>query len=261
MASRSALFPALLKHWRTKSGLSQLDLAIASDVSARHISFLETGRSEPSSEMVLRLSAALSVPLRHVNAMLSAAGFEPAYPEGDIAALPAEAKHALELMKAHHDPYPLVIIDAAYNLVDLNLGAQTLFKAFFPALDFEHLPNLAEFTFDPNGARPFISNFDEVGRELLWRMQREVLSAPDNTRLRRALDNVLAMPTVNKDWRKADLSEPSSPTVGIHFRAGAHELRFVTTVTAFHAPQLVTLDELRIETWYPADVDTKRFFG
>ena len=119
---RAGLFPALLKHWRRQRGLSQLDLALAADVSARHVSFLETGRSTPSAEMVLLLATTLSVPLRQVNAMLRAAGHDPVYDEAD-GPLPAPILEALSLLKQHHEPYPLIVIDHTYRVVDVNKGA------------------------------------------------------------------------------------------------------------------------------------------
>jgi len=251
---RGGLFPALLKHWRGQRGMSQLDLALAADVSSRHVSFLETGRSAPSVEMVLRLAATLDVPLRHVNAMLTAAGHEPVYPEarpGDP--LPAEVSAALRLMKDHHDPFPLVIVDRRYDVVDLNRGALALFSRLLPGASLAPGLNLACLTFDPQAARPAIVNFDEVGRALLWRLQREVLADPDDGPLRNLLDEVLAMSTIGDDWRAADLTVPSSPALVVHLRLGEHDLRFVTMVTAFQAPQAVMIDELRIETWFPSD--------
>lgn len=256
---RAGLFPALLKHWRGQRGLSQLDLALAADVSSRHVSFLETGRSTPSAEMVLRLAAALDVPLRHVNAMLQAAGHDPVYPEpAPGQALPDEIAGALQLMKDHHDPFPLVVIDRAYNVVDLNAGAFAVFGAVVADLEKAGAVglNLARLTFDPNGAQKALVNFDEVGRSLLWRVQREVLTDPDDGPLRDLLDELLAMPTVADDWRDADLTVPSSPALVVHLRAGDRDLRFVTMVTAFQAPQAVLLDELRIETWFPSDAAT-----
>jgi len=253
----AGLFPALLKHWRGKRGLSQLDLALAADVSSKHVSFLETARSVPSAAMVVRLGAALDVPLRHVNAMLAAAGHPPTYPERD-AGLSDEIATAIRMMKNHHDPFPLVVVDRLYNIVDLNGGARRLLATVHPALAaggdgaLDGL-NLARLTFDPDGAHPAIVNFDELGRELLWRIQREVMADPDDGPLQGLLADLLALPTVGDDWRDADLSVPSSPSVILHLRVGAFDLRFLTTVTAFQAPQSVTLDELRIETWYPAD--------
>jgi len=256
----SALFPALLRHWRTRRGLSQLDLALASNVSNRHVSFLETGRSSPSADMVLRLAAALDVPLRHVNAMLEAAGFDAHYPDARAdGALPDEVMHALGMMKRHHEPFPLVVLNRRYDVVDLNAGAMALLSAALGPLDAAAGQlNLARATFDPDGAQPALLNFDEVGRTLLWRLQREVLADPNDAALRTVLDDVLAMPTVPEDWRTPDLSVPSTAALVLRLKVGKQVLSFVTMVTAFQAPQAVALDELRIETWFPNDEQTER---
>lgn len=241
--------PALLKHWRRQRGLSQLDLAIAADVSARHISFVETGRSNPSPEMILRLAAVLGVPLRHVNTMLRAAGHEPVFDE-DEQELPAALGPALALAKEHHEPFPLLVIDRTYRVLDANRAAVALLGALVgDATDL----NLARLTFDPEGAQPLIVNFAEVGRELLWRVQREVLADPDDPDLRALLDDLLGMPTVDPDWHHVDLSVPSDPALVLHLRAGALDLRFLVTMTAFQAPQNVAVEGLRIEAWYPYD--------
>lgn len=252
----SGLFPALLKHWRRQRGLSQLDLALAADVSARHVSFLETGRSQPSADMVLRLCAPLDVPLRQANAMLRAAGHPAAYPEPTaLAAMPPEVARAIDLMKAHQEPFPVMIVDRAYVLMDLNDAARRLLSLVMG--DAEPLgTNMARLTFDPEGAHPAIANFDEVGRALLWRIQREVLADPDHGPLRALFESLAQMPTVGEDWRRADLATPSPPVIPVHIRARDLELRFVTVITAFQAPQTVLLDELRVETWFPADEPT-----
>lgn len=262
---RAGLFPALLKHWRGQRGLSQLDLALAADVSSRHISFLETGRSSPSAAMVLRLCTALGVPLRHANAMLEAAGHEPVFEESSRS-LPAAVVQALAKLKAHQEPYPLIVVDRAYRVRDLNRGAQLLLAALLPGkvprgevepAAWARLQlNLARLTFDPAGAQPHLVNFDEVGRALLWRIQREVLTDPDDGELRALLDELLALPTVAPGWREVDLSIPSDPVLVVHLRHGDVELRFMTLVTAFQAPQNVAVEDLRVEIWLPYDEAT-----
>jgi transcriptional regulator with XRE-family HTH domain len=255
---RAGLFPALLKHWRRQRGLSQLDLALTADVSARHVSFLETGRSRPSAEMVLQLATSLGVPLRQVNAMLRAAGHDAIYDEAEDA-VPASVVEALSLLKAHHEPFPLVVLDRSYGVRDLNRGALVLLGAILgdaavgrAAASADRL-NLARLTFDPDGAQPYLANFDEVGRHLLWRVQREVLADPDDGEMRDLLDDLLAMPTVDPDWRHVDFLVPSDPALVLHLRRDDLDLRFLTMVTAFQAPQNVAVEHLRIETWFPYD--------
>ncbi len=262
---RAGLFPALLKHWRRQRGLSQLDLALTADVSARHLSFLETGRSTPSPEMVVQLATSLTLPLRQVNAMLRAAGHEPIYDESPDA-LSAPVVDALALLKEHHEPYPLVIVDRTYRVLDLNRGALGVLSAILglgapdatvattevAALGL----NLARLTFDPHGAQPSLANFDEVGRQLLWRIQREALDDPDDGEMQALLDDLLAMPTVDPDWRHVDLVEPSDPALVLHLRGHGLDLRFLTMITAFQAPQNVAVEHLRIETWFPYDEAT-----
>lgn len=261
---RAGLFPALLKHWRRQRGLSQLDLALTAGVSARHLSFLETGRSSPSPEMVLQLASSLAVPLRQVNAMLRAAGHDPVYDES-ADSLPAAVTDALHLLKAHHEPFPLVVVDRTYRVLDLNLGAVGVLGAFLgdgppdgsPTPDPADLValglNLARLTFDPHGARPHVANFEDVGRELLWRITREVLADPDDGELQELLDELLAMPTVDPDWRQVDLQVPSDPALILHLRDDELDLRFLTMITSFQAPQNVAVEHLRIETWFPYD--------
>lgn len=261
---RSGLFPALLKHWRRQRGLSQLDLALAADVSARHVSFLETGRSTPSPEMVVQLATSLAVPLRQVNVMLRAAGHDPIYDESDDV-LPAAVTDALALLKAHHEPFPLVVVDRTYRVLDLNAGAIAVMGALLgPEVLADQLDaaasgaplNLARLTFDPSGAQPLVANFDEVGRELLWRIQREVLADPDDGEMQDLLDDLLAMETVAPDWRQVDLMVPSDPALVLHLRSADLDLRFLTMITAFQAPQNVAVEHLRIETWFPYDAAT-----
>jgi transcriptional regulator with XRE-family HTH domain len=259
---RTGLVPALLKQWRSRRGLSQLDLAVAADVSARHISFLETGRSLPSPEMVLLLGSTLGVTLSQVNAMLVAAGHDAVFDESDDG-MPEQVTQAIELLKAHHEPFPLIVVDSAYNVLDLNRAAATVIGAMLglPAPSSPPTPemvaglelNLARLTFDPAGAQPYLANFDDVGRQLLWRIQREVLADPDDGELRALLEELLDMPTVSPHWREADLSVPSDPALVLHLSRGELKLRFLTTVTAFQAPQNVEVERLRIEHWFPYD--------
>jgi hypothetical protein len=207
--------------------------------------------------MVVLLGTALGVPLRQLDAMLRAAGHPPRYADDD-GVLPTTASDAIRLLKAHHEPFPLVVVDRRYQVRDLNDAAARLFLLLLGDSVAEPLGlNLARLTFDEAGARPFVANFADVGRELLWRIQREVLTDPDDGALQELLDELLELPTVDPDWRRVDLSSPSDPALLLHLRAGDIDLRFVTVVTAFQAPQNVALEHLRIETWLPVDAATE----
>lgn len=250
------LFSALLKYWRGKRGQSQLDLSLAADVSTRHISFLETGRGRPSREMVLRLGAALGVPLRHVNTMLTAAGFEEAYPGGGEGELAPVVSRAVGMMMEHHEPYPLLVLNRAYDVIELNDGARRLFSTIVPELADARGLNVARMTFDPAFSTNVISNFQDVGRALLWRLHREALNEPSESPLRKLIGELLEMPTVEPQWREVNLTEAPLPALLLELSLNGVELSFLTTVTVFQAPTSVNLEDLRIETWFPADEAT-----
>ncbi len=254
---RSGLFCALLKHWRGQRGMSQLDLALAADVSARHVSFLETGRSQPSEDMVLQLASALSVPFRHQNEMLLAAGFAALFDEPDArGALPDNIRRALERLKTHHDPFPLVVLDRLYNILDVNRAAAVLMPLLAHDPSAVGQVNGMRALFDERLWQPYIVNYDEVGRHLMWRLQREALQNPADQGLADLVAELFALPTVDDAWRKVDLTRPSEPTLVVHLQKGDLALSFFTTVTAFSAPQNVTVEELRIESYFPHDDHT-----
>ena len=255
---RDTLFPALLRHWRTRRGLSQLDLALVADVSSRHVSFLETGRSRPSPAMVVRLGTALDLPLREVNAMLRSAGHPARYAEGSE--VPGPVAAALELMKTHHEPYPLVVLDRAYGVQDVNVAAVRVLGAALPGLAAGGLDglNLARLTLDPDLGGRAVANHAAVVRDLLWRIQRELLVDPGNEPLRALADELLAAPGVPDDWRSPDPTAPSAPTLDLQLRVGGETWSFVVVLSALLAPLEVALDELRVEQWFPADDTTAR---
>jgi hypothetical protein len=135
------------------------------------------------------------------------------------------------------------------SILGISATDSTMDSSTIAALDV----NLARLTFDPDGAHPHVANFDQVGPQLLRRIQREVLADPDDGEMQALLDDLLAMPTVEADWRQVDLSVPSDPALVLHLRAHDVDLRFLTMVTAFQAPQNVAVEQLRIETWFPYD--------
>ena len=254
----SKLFSALLKYWRGQRGMSQLDLALAADVSARHISFLESGRARPSEDMVLRLMATLSVPLRDQNTMLRAASFVARFQEPPLDAVDPSIGFALTRMLRQQEPFPMVVMDLAYDVLRTNDAAQTIFSHFVQDADrLDAALNLYALVFDPQLARPFIQNWAAVGQHMAARLHREALARPNDTRLWVLLERVLAFPGVPAAWRQPDFSQSVEPTFSLVLARGPLCLRFFMVVTAFAAPQQITLEELRIESYFPADEPTR----
>ncbi len=251
------VFPALLRYWRGTRGLSQLDLAGASEVSAKHISFLETGRAKPSREMILRLATALRVPLRDQNALLVAAGFAEAFVEPDPAGFSPEVRRALQCMMDKQEPFPLVVFDRNYDLVMRNTATRRLLGVLLGDRA-ESERNVMRQLFDPTLLKPHIVEWDRVARGLLSRLQREALSRRHDDGLNTLLSGLCSYPGVPDAWRTPNFEAPSEPTLCVRFEYGGQRLGFLVTLTVFQAPQNVSLEELRIESYFPLDDDTER---
>jgi transcriptional regulator with XRE-family HTH domain len=256
----AGLFSVLLRHWRTRRGLSQLDLALAADVSSRHVSFLETGRAKPSREMVLRLGTTLGVPLRDQNVMLGAAGFRPEFdqPEG-APGLPSAVEQAIGRMMRQQEPFPLVVMDRGYDVVRSNEGATRLLASMVadPAALAPPV-NAFRIVFDPRLCRPFIVDWERTARALVSRLHREALERPTDEGLAALVRSLFDYPGVPRTFRQPDFSSPSEPTLTVRLRRDGLELAFLTTLTVFNAPQSVALEDLRIESYFPLDDATER---
>ncbi len=252
------LFPAVLKYWRGRRGLSQLDLALAADVSSRHVSFLETGRAQPSAEMVLQLLAALDVPLRDQNRALESAGFSPRFPEPTLEAVPAAVDLALARMMAQQEPFPLTVMTTGYDIVRANRASERLFARF--VAEPEHLPtplNLFTLLFDPRLLRPSVVDWEKVARSMMARLHRESLRRREDLRLSTLVEHVLELPGVPREFRQPDFAAEIAPIFTFQLRRDGFELSFLTAMTTFTAPQQVTLEELRIESLFPLDEATR----
>lgn len=253
------LFGAQLKYWRNRRGISQLDLSLAADISTRHISFLESGRARPSEEMVIRLTAALNLPLRHQNALLQDAGYPPRFPDPSLDNADPAIQFALDRMLEKHDPYPMSVLNAAYDIVRSNKSMTLLLSRFVAHPERIVAPlNMFSLIFDPHLARPFIKDWNKLARIMLARLHREMLSRQENKRLKVLFEQVLQFPGVPEDWRVPDFSVPLLPTMAVILEREEITLRFFTTTTIFTSPQQVLLEELRIESYYPLDVETYR---
>lgn len=261
-ASRSARmaksnFGALLRRWRAVRRLSQLSLALDADISTRHLSCVETGRAQPSRHMVLRLAEALQVPLRERNALLLAAGYAPVYRQTRLDALEMEAaRGAIDLLLTQQEPYPAIMIDRYWNTLRMNAGAKH-FLALFPGCDGLALANGLRLVFHPQGLRPFIENWESVAARLIQRVHREAAANPWDEKMKAFLDELLSYPAVPSRWRSLDLDRMPPPFLTINYKWKHSTLRLFSTITTFGAPQDIELQELRIESFFPADQATR----
>jgi transcriptional regulator with XRE-family HTH domain len=260
----SSAFGRLLKDWRGRRGLSQLDLAIAARTTQRHLSFIESGRAGPSRDMVLRLGATLSLPLRQQNSLLLAAGYAPAWKERDLSAPDlAVVNSALEYMLAQHEPYPAFVVDRCWNLLKANRGALNLTEfltgATSPATSSEPV-NLAVALLAPDGLRPFIVNWPEVAGHFVRGVQGDAHAdgMPETADL---LSRLLCFPEVAAlSESVAAAEEGQSPVLPIHFHRDGTSLSLFTTIATLGTPREVSLEEIRIEFFFPMDEPTTRAF-
>ncbi|NJN57599.1 MAG: helix-turn-helix transcriptional regulator [Leptolyngbyaceae cyanobacterium SL_5_9] len=267
-------FGMFLKQWRNQRGLSQLDLAVNSQVSQRHISFLESGRAKPSREMVLQLATVLEVPLRQQNLMLTAAGFAPIHTETDLAAPEmASVRKAIDFMLRQQEPYPALVVDRYWNLILANDAATRLLTTFIQPDQLQDRfcrdgkINLMRAVFHPLGLRPFIVNWEGFSAHLLQRVHREAISAKRNSegtaedeheQSTLLLHELMSYPGVSEIWHTANQTTQNALLLTIHLRRDELELQFFSTLATLGTPYDITLQELRIECLFPADERTDR---
>ncbi|GHD95301.1 helix-turn-helix domain-containing protein [Streptomyces naganishii] len=249
----------LLRAWRERRRVSQLELALRAGSSARHISFVETGRSRPSEEMVLRLAEHLDVPVRERNALLLAAGYAPHYPETplDDPALGA-LREGLERLIQGYEPYPALVVDATYDVVTANRGITMLLEGVPESLLAPPL-NAMRLTLHPEGLAPRIRNLPEWRGHLLAQMERQI-ALHRSPELRKLYEEVTAYPVPDTGGEPAEPVEPV-PYFALPMRI-EHEgrvLSFVSSISTFNTPMDVTVAELAIETFLPADPATVKY--
>jgi len=243
----------LLRGWRQRRRLSQLDLAIAANVSSRHLSFVETGRSRPTSQMILHLAEHLDVPLRDRNALLLAGGFAPAYPERGLAEPELSAiRTALTRVLAGHEPYPAVVVNRWWELVDANSGIALFTRHVRPDL-LEPPVNVLRLSLHPDGMAPRIANLPEWRAHLLARLHRQAQATGDQ-RLTDLYDELAAYPggESGKPPQAIDVVVP------LRYRSDEAELSFISLTAVVGTPMDITVEELAIESFYPADERTAR---
>lgn len=246
-------FGQQLRHWRKVRGLSQLELALRAEVSTRHLSFMETGRSRPTDEMVLRLAEALSLPLRERNVLLRVAGFAPHYRETQLSAPElAPFRSIVERMLAKHEPYPAFALDRWWDIVAANRTAQHLFQTIGATST-----NAIEAFLGEGPVRHLLDNWSEVAWSTVARLRSEISTGGADDRLRQLLERAEALVKGVPAPTDAALT---SAVLFTRLRLGERVLNLTGTVASFSTPRDLTLDELRIELIFPADAEADRFF-
>lgn len=245
-------FGPLLRDWRQRRRLTQLDLACEAEISTRHLSFLETGRAKPSRDMLLHLTELLEVPLRDRNELFVAAGYAPVFRERalDDPQLGA-ARAALELVLGAHEPYPAIVVDRHWNLVLSNAAARRMLAGVPPAL-LEPPINVMRLSLHPDGFAPHIVNLGEWRAHLLARLHGQVVASADPV-LRALHEDLAALPPLPGEIRSAASTPMPDVVVLFRLRTPHGELALFSTITVFGTPVDVTLSELALEAFYPAD--------
>ncbi len=244
---------AVLREWRRRRRLSQLDLALEAGVSARHLSFVETGRSRPSAEMVLHLAEHLDVPLRDRNQLLLAAGYAPVYGQRGLDEPEmGPVRGALEAVLRGHEPYPAVVVDRHWGMVAGNSAVALLTDGVAPEL-LEPPVNVLRVSLHPDGVAPRIANLAEWRAHLLDRLGRQAVSTGDPA--------LAALYAELSELPGGGQAEPFDPTAGdiavpLRLRAGDRVLSFISTMTTFGTATDITVAELSIESFFPADAGT-----
>jgi transcriptional regulator with XRE-family HTH domain len=246
-----------LRTWRQQRRLSQLHLALDAEISQRHLSFIESGRAAPSRDMLLRLAERLEVPLRDRNAMLLSAGFAPVYSEMSLEERGmATVRSAIERVLAAHEPFPALAVDRHWNLVLANSALAPLLQAVSDTTLLEPPVNVLRVSLHPRGLAPHIVNLPEWKAHLLDRLRRQVALTADTT-LETLLRELAQYPAGSLAHPQVD-EEAGRVFVPLMLRTERGVLSFISTTTIFGTPRDVTLSEIAVEAFFPADDETRR---
>ena len=237
--------------------MSQLELAARAGVSARHLSFVETGRAQPSLDMVSRLAETLTIPLRERNVLYLAAGYAPVHRETGLASPGmGHVRRAIDLILRQQEPYPAFVVNRHWDLLASNQATSRVFG--FLRGGPRRYTNIMRTVFAPDGIRPLIANWEEVAGGLMTYLHNDVATAPSDAVARDLLRDVLAYPGVPLRWKSRNIDAQVPPLLTVVYRKADVALRFFSTISTFGTPHDVTLDELRIECTFPADEATER---
>jgi transcriptional regulator with XRE-family HTH domain len=250
-------FSSLLRHWRNVRRLTQIELAGDANVSARHLCFLETGRAQPSREMVQLLGSALDLPLEERNALHVAAGFVPPYGDQGLAADNLQhVRQAFDFILRQQEPYPGIVIDGHWDVRIRNEASRRLFKTFHVSYEMEAdiADNAMHVVFHPKGLRQFIVNWNEFAGQMIQILHREV--AQGSGVAAQLLDEIMTYPGLSAEWRRPRNSAASPPVMTMQLAKGDFRLAFFSTFTTLAMPTDAALQKLKIECFYPADSAT-----
>ncbi|HEX3888754.1 MAG TPA: helix-turn-helix transcriptional regulator [Phenylobacterium sp.] len=245
----------MLKRWREARGLSQLDLALQAEISARHLSYVETGRSQPSREMICPLAEVMAASAADRNDLLLAAGYAPMTGPRRTQVLQTEdPQSATDLILLHHEPYPAIVLDACWNVRASNLAAKRFRRLMTPEPSSEM--NMLRLMIDPREFRPRIIDWEDAVGDLLRQLRRQMAGDPGNAEMRRLLSDVIACPGAPAAWGEPEFAEADAPLLSVGYRTDSVDLWFYTTITTFAQPLDQALEGLRIECSFPADTAT-----
>jgi transcriptional regulator with XRE-family HTH domain len=256
--SLATSFGTVLRRWRTARGMSQLTLATEAGISTRHLSFLETGRAQPSRDMVQLLAGMLDVPLGDRNALLVSAGYAPAYGDRPLTAPELEpVRRALSFILRQQEPFPALVIDGEWNVVMRNQASYRVFDLFGAPDHAAGSVNVMRTVFDPRGLRRSIVNWEELAQCLVNAVHRHVAATGSET-IMRLRDELLAYPGVPSRWSVPDPCVAMQPLVSMHLKKDDLSLTFFSMVTTLGTPRDVMLQQLKIECFFPADAGTEQ---
>lgn len=247
----------MLQQWRRTRNLSQLALAHRAEVSPRHVAFIETGRASPSREMVLHLAEALAIPLRERNTLLLAAGFAPMFRESRLdEESVAPVRAAIDAILAQQEPYPAVVMNRCWDILMTNTAASRFFGRLLDGRPSTSTPNVLRLMFDPTLLRPAVMDWDVTARALLQRVRREAVGGVVDAALGALIDEVCAFPGVPNGWQHVDLGAAVLPIIPVTFQLAGRRFEFFSAVTVLGTAHDITVQELRIETFFPVDAAT-----
>jgi transcriptional regulator with XRE-family HTH domain len=253
-------FASRLAWWRKRRGFSQLQLALAADCSQRHVSFLELGRTRPSRDMVLRMATAFDLPLRQANELLLAAGYAPLWTERELGAdALAPVREALAYMLTQQEPFPAAVVDRRWNVLQANKGALALIEFLVGPISADAELNLADALVAPYVLRPRLVNWAEVVRHFLHSVEADA-AADGTAATSELLQRLSGCEGVRKLMLAGVQPAATTPVLAMHFRKDGTNIRLFTTIATLGTPQDITLQELRIESFFPMDDETRQLF-